>query len=422
MTNSISDGNRQTLILLTNHFPYGIHESFLASEIPYLTASFSKVIIVARDVKSQGTRPTHGATVYRIDPTSHWKEKCLTPWLFIKHARRILGYVNDEVNWLRARNKKLTLRIWKQMFHTLTKALITAHHVNGIIERNHFSGKIALYSYWLSSSALATTFVAGNNISLKKISRAHGGDVYEKRTNLGYLSFRRTLAKNLNSIYAISEHGAQHIRRQLSNNSSVKVARLGTEYGGKSPLKTSPTYVVVSCSFMVTVKRLNLLISALQRIEKVDIHWIHIGNGPLEDSIKAIAKEKLGPKTNMTYTFKGALANTDIIEFYKNQYVDVFVNTSRSEGIPVTMMEAQSFGIPIVGPKTGGVPEVITGGTGRLYDVHATPEIIAGLISEVLLLPEADYNMMRQLAFQNWHERYNAANNFSTFVAEISKL
>lgn len=173
---------------------------------------------------------------------------------------------------------------------------------------------------------------------------------------------------------------------------------------------------------MVPVKRIHLLIDALHLIEPLDMHWVHIGAGPLEDELKKRARERLGPRNHITYEFLGSLTNEQLMGFYRGTYADVFVNTSSAEGIPVTIMEAQSFGIPVVAPRVGGIPEIVSEHTGRLFDVDASPLTIAYLISEILRLPTSDVAAMRQQALQNWKTHYNADRNFSNFVAELEKL
>lgn len=416
-----SKGN---LVLVTNHFPYGLYESFLEKELPVLVKHFEKVVVVCRDVSSSGEREIYGARIHRVNPVSGWREKVLTVWLCVINSLKVINIIKDELRWLRERKRKLNTFILDDMIHQLVKALQTAHQLCRIIKTERLTGPTVLYSYWLSSSALALTFVSSKRAHITTLSRAHGGDVYEYRNDYKYLPFRRTLIQRLDRIFAISNDAAEHLRVQVdaSLGDKIQVARLGTKNAGASPAKKSKQFTVVSCAFMVAVKRIHLLIDALQQIDRLDVHWIHIGSGPLEEQLTQRAKERLGRKGNVSCQFMGSLNNNNLMKIYQDTYVDLFVNTSAAEGIPVTIMEAQSFGIPVIAPRVGGIPEIVSEQTGRLFDVDASPLTIAHLISEVLSLPPADIKALRNRALQNWKSHYNADQNFSTFIAQIEKL
>lgn len=413
-----------SLVVVTNHFPFGLYESFLEHELPVLTKHFKKVVIVCRDVTSTGQRPLHGATVHRINPVSSHAERVLTAWLCVKHGPKMSRYLREELAVLRKSNRKLNTFIFNDIVHTLVKALQTSHQLQRIIREEKLTGRVVLYSYWLSSAALSLTFVRSTRMNIKTFSRAHGGDVYEYRTPYKYLPFRHTLIRKLDAIFSISEDAAAHLRQQTdpADAHKVRVSRLGTAGGGTSPPKKDKRFTVVSCAFMVPVKRIHLLIDALQTIDHLDISWIHIGAGPLMEELTQRAKDRLHRKANITFQFPGSFTNVQLMDFYRENYVDVFVNTSAAEGIPVTMMEAQSFGIPVIAPRVGGVPEIVSEQTGRLFDPDASPLTIANAISAVLEQTPGDARAMRQQAYQNWKAHYNADRNFSTFVADIEKL
>jgi len=55
--------------------------------------------------------------------------------------------------------------------------------------------------------------------------------------------------------------------------------------------------------------------------------------------------------------FLGALSHHDIMGFYDE--LDLYVQPSRSEGLPRALMEAMSRGCPAVGSSTGGIPELL---------------------------------------------------------------
>jgi len=83
-------------------------------------------------------------------------------------------------------------------------------------------------------------------------------------------------------------------------------------------------------------------------------------------------------------TFTGLVSQEDLIPLYQTS--DVFVLTSKSEGIPVVAMEAMAAGLPVVAPRITGVPELVEGGhSGLLFspgDLEGATEAVASLVED----------------------------------------
>jgi glycosyltransferase involved in cell wall biosynthesis len=412
-----------TLILITNHFPYGSGEAFIEAEYKILAQKFSRVIILCRDTSSAEKRPGD-YICHRLNPESNWMESLLMVPLTVKHLGRVLNYLRHELKYLSS-TQKLKASTVKTLMHDLGKALITSHHLSNLISHYNIKGNLVLYSYWLTSSALATTFARAKNCSIRKIARAHGGDVYEERNQQQYLSFRNSLGENLDRIYPISENGQHYLKARIhpSNHHKLQVSRLGTLQQQKlaNPVPGKKK-LIVSCSFLLPVKRIHVMIEVLALVTQSNIEWIHIGDGPLASELQDLARKKLSGKSNVTYSFKGTLSPPAIQEFYLNNPVYLFWNLSESEGIPVTMMEAQSYGIPVLGLDVGGVSEIVNNRNGRLLPAHVTSEEIATELTQLLNLSAEPYQNLREAAWQNWNTLYNAERNFSTFADQILKL
>jgi glycosyltransferase involved in cell wall biosynthesis len=416
---------KRNLILVTNHFPFGLAESFLEEEIDYLVSRFDQVVVLARDVTSAGMRKeTSGFKHHRINPESDIKEKILASFLVLANLGKCYSFVKEEITDLQSRRTKISFAVFSTMMHDLIKAITTAHHIERTIKSHNMTGTVFLYSYWLNSSALALTFVKEKSGRVIRFSRAHGGDVYESRSKNSYLSFRKTLITTLDRIFAISESAKRHLADRIGGKGdNIVVSRLGThgKQSGEMIPERPATPRIVSCSFLVPVKRVHLIIEALSQVT-APLEWVHIGDGPLRNELERLASEKLSDKPNIRYRFMGSLTHDKLLEYYQKHYVDLFLNTSSSEGIPVTMMEAQSFGIPVLAPDVGGIAEIISETNGRLFPANASPTQIAGEINSLLSLPPGGVESLRAEAFRNWQVRYNAEKNFPTFVADILNI
>ena len=119
----------------------------------------------------------------------------------------------------------------------------------------------------------------------------------------------------------------------------------------------------------------------------------------------------------------GYLTNREIFEFYKNNEIDWFINLSDNEGIPVTMMEAMSFGIPVLGTDVGGVSEIIRNGyNGYLYPVDFEIKEIIAVLNKSNSFNDNSYFEMRENARYTYERKFSATYNYSNFSEMISCL
>ena len=191
--------------------------------------------------------------------------------------------------------------------------------------------------------------------------------------------------------------------------------RLGVNEQTVSSQKKSDGLVIVSCSSFIPLKRVNLIVDILKSIQ-TKVKWIHFGDGPLMNEVKQKAVKELGE--NIISEFKGYVRHDDVIRFYKENYVDLFVNVSELEGIPVSIMEAISFGIPVTGCNICGVPEIVTSQTGFLWDVNFKPKEAAKQIESYLTVEESKKEELRSSAKNFWNENFNADKNYKAFIKD----
>ena len=144
--------------------------------------------------------------------------------------------------------------------------------------------------------------------------------------------------------------------------------------------------------------------------------WHHLGSGPLREALEQEAIALL--PENVHYKFYGQLTNEEVYQFYHSTPVDLFLNVSETEGIPVSIMEAQSLSIPVVATAVGGTPEIVDDENGLLLPADLTPNILSSEISN--LFSDSDIlQRKRQKARENWEQKYNADINYQIFVKRI---
>jgi glycosyltransferase involved in cell wall biosynthesis len=226
------------------------------------------------------------------------------------------------------------------------------------------------------------------------------------------------ILEGVDAVYAVSEHGKYTLQARWPRWADrIDIARLGVgDPSYETPASRDGVLRVVSCSFLVPVKRVDLLIRALAHLgrQRPDMHilWSHLGDGPLSFELRGLAARVL--PANVEARFLGEMTHRSVLDFYRSQPVDIFVNVSASEGVPVSIMEAQSFGIPVVATAVGGTPEIVTDSNGCLLPPNPGSDEIAGAI-EAFHGTDADAREKRVQSRRMWSERYNADINFPKF-------
>lgn len=270
------------------------------------------------------------------------------------------------------------------------------------------------YSYWFYESSYAAARLCRHYPGSRFLSRCHGYDLYEIRHPNGYLPFRPFLMKRVDALCPISQDGVEYLRERFPEHRKIFLARLGTEDHGLNPSEGALT--LVSCSNLLPVKRVDLLIRGLKQCG-LPLRWYHFGDGPLMDTLRAQARELPG---HIQWQFMGNVPNGELMEFYRTHHVTAFLNVSSSEGVPVSVMEAMSFGIPIIATNVGGTHEIVTDGqTGILLPADPEPAAIAEAVCRLAGQRDIPY---RANARAHWQDRCDANLHYRRFYDALDQL
>jgi glycosyltransferase involved in cell wall biosynthesis len=158
----------------------------------------------------------------------------------------------------------------------------------------------------------------------------------------------------------------------------VKALRVGRRETLGIPLEAP---VVGTVGRLTEIKRQDLLIRAfgLMLDRAPDAHLLIVGDGPLGGELRRLADSlDLGDRVH----FAGYEPHPEV---YLAE-MDVFALSSRSEGMPLAVLEAWAAGLPVVATHVGGLPELIQDGqTGILVDTDdeaPLAEALVGLIAD----------------------------------------
>jgi glycosyltransferase involved in cell wall biosynthesis len=110
---------------------------------------------------------------------------------------------------------------------------------------------------------------------------------------------------------------------------------------------------------------------------KVPVRVVAVGGGPMEDEIRA-RHRALGLGDHLQLLGQ----RHDVLRLMAA--ADVYVLASHQEGMPVTLMEATSIGLPIVATSVGGVPQVVSDGVEGLIVPPGDPERLADAVQRVV--------------------------------------
>jgi glycosyltransferase involved in cell wall biosynthesis len=402
---------KKTLFVLTSEFPFGFGETFLENEVPILEKHFDNLVFVTQN--ATGTSRIKNEKIQCIE----LGKRNFLNRIQVFFSKTFYLEISDLI-----KKKKFSITTLRTSLYSLSRSFSIA---NKLVELNKINLKNGyesiFYSYWLDEKAIAIALLKSKNKKLKAVSRCHGWDIYEERQKSNYLPYRNFLFKELDKIFPISENGKNYILKNYNVlKSKIIVSRLGTRKLENSSTKQKTSeFHILSISSLIPLKRVELIIASLSLIDNIKIHWTHIGSGPLESKIYKLAKEIFQTKKNSTYSFTGHLSNIDVRSFLENNQIDLFINLSETEGIPVSIMEVQSVGIPVLATNVGGTSEIVNNENGILVNKDSLPEEIADKIIDFFNLEKKYKSEKIQKSFINWFNHFNAEKNFEKFIEII---
>lgn len=390
------------LYLFTSSYPYGNGEGFLEDEVPFLAEKFDNVYVVpfwVTDLDSKRSMP--------------YNFHLLNPAIIGRTRNNLIGLLGGKAFGLYAKDffrskvylSKVRLKSWFGSYYR-TNCIMHNKEIMGIASR--LKPHDVCYFYWgVGLNVLAVQWKG----KAKFVSRFHATvDLWEDARD-GYTPLRKELSKSLDLAVFISNMGMEYFHKHYAD-SKVLLSRLGAFDFGTSEKSKDGIVRIVSCSNVIPLKRVPMIMEALSQVKDYRIEWTHIGSGTEMGKLEEMAKEKESDVFRVNLL--GQVRHDQVIEYFKTHPVDLFINLSTSEGVPVSIMEAISFDVPCIATDVGATREIVTEETGVLLDSNPTFDEVVDAVGRIMT------RSYHPKAF--WNKYYNAQSNYEKFVNALLNL
>jgi colanic acid/amylovoran biosynthesis glycosyltransferase len=390
-----------TVAYLANQFP-AVVEPYVGEEIQELRRR--GVEIISGTVRKPDAAP-HGSN----DGESDSEILSLQPLRLLSLLRavgfaawrwqRIAGLVT-RIFWQGNESPKQRL---KAMLHTWLGAYYAVLLRGRGVDHIHVH-----HGYFGSWVAMVAARLLGVSFSLT----LHGSDLL---LDGAYLD---TKLKNCRFCLTISEYNRRYILQHFPamDPSRIVVSRLGVDAPEQVEVprkahRTRHTFSLLAVGRLHAVKDHAFLVRACARLRDcgMDFECAIAGEGPERRRLESLIREN---ELQNRLTLLGHVPRRQMDSLYRR--ADLVLLTSRSEGIPLVLMEAMVRGKIVLAPSITGIPEIVVDeGTGFLY----APGVLGDFVARILLIHQLmrgeDGKAVSRLDWMRHAARLQVLHNFS---------
>ncbi len=207
--------------------------------------------------------------------------------------------------------------------------------------------------------------------TLKNASQALTISEFTKKQTEKKYNFKDDIIK---FTYPIVPKTLLYINRDTDNNLTIDLIK--NKYN-----INQDTFIIISVARLVKRKGTEFLIRAVSKIHDDNVKVFIIGNGPEKDSLMKLVNDL--NLSNKIFIL-GKVDN--IIPYYLMAHVSVLssymlMDDGDFEGLGLVLLEAQSYGVPVIGSRSGGIPETFEDGvTGILVEEQDIEELSRAII------------------------------------------
>ncbi len=332
---------------VTASLPYGVSESFFLSELRALTELGVEVVVFP--LRRRG----------RLRP--EWDQDSTAPCVRGSGllSAPVLAATTSIMAQYPLRTAGSISPILRRPWHHLLKNLAVVPKALWLARELERNGCDHLHVHWGGTTASAG-MIAASIAHVPWSLTCHRWDIYEN--NL----LREKVASSAFTRF-ISERGRQDAIALGAPTARTRVIPLGVTI---PPLDTCvpwprrEPFTLLSPANLIPVKGHQYLLGAMRQLvgSGADVRLLLAGDGPLQGELEAEAT-RMGIAGRVD--FLGQVSHARILEMYARRAVHATVLSSVDlggglhEGVPVSLMEAMAYGVPVVSTTTGSIPELL---------------------------------------------------------------
>lgn len=387
-----------TIAYITAHTPFGRGETFILEELLALAELGADLVIVPRNPPKEIFHAEASRLLSVTARVPLLDRRIVLNFLGILFREPLLGRLLREI----AKHSRSLLVLIKNLI-VVPKSVFVA----GLLKEKRVKH---IHAHWGSTTS-TMAWIISELLGVPWSLTVHRWDISEN--NMLELKIDRSTFTR-----CISEGGRRAVLDIVGNKMQNKIHVLHT--GVKCILEppighhySSPVFTIACPANLVPKKGHQFLVEACRLLcERGNDRFrcLIIGQGPL--------LSKIGQQVNHAglrdhVVFTGQLPHNVLIDLYRRGEVNAVVLPSittfkgEKEGIPVALMEAMSFGIPVVSTDTGEISELLSDGAGTLVAEKDALQI--AVVLERLIEDKNLVEMLSKKGYQRVITEFNLA-------------
>lgn len=359
------------LLYVMSSLPFGPKEAFAIPEFRELVRLGHEVLVIPGDQSQEVTHEDAAFLlpfVQRLPDTRSGRVICAARYFMRSPVKRIrvLRHLVSSTSISRLRKN--------------ASATLSGLCVAEIAEA---WGAEHIHGYWASYPA-TTALIAGEASGIPWSFCAHRADILQNNllsAKMRSCQFARLISKD--GIELMQSLGVPKLAEK------AHVLRLGVDVpestAHASPTKGDP-FTILFPGWLIPRKGQQYMVEAmaLLRDRGLELNLEFAGQGQqweeLHDQVEQLG---IGDRVQ----FLGQVPHQELLRRYESGGVQIVVLSSLHEGVPVSLIEAMAYGVPVVGTAVGGTPELLREGAGQLV-TPGDPHELADAIELLVLNPD----------------------------------